>query len=125
MPSERKSIIAARLNGKIIDLSSPIKEPGELEFVDINSEQGLEVLRHSTSHVMADAVQRLFPGVKVTIGPSIENGFYYDFDWPQGFSEEDLPKIEAKMKELIAANYPFERRELSREEALKLFRVQR
>ena len=89
--------------------------------MDINSPEGLELLRHSTSHVMADAVQRLFPGVKVTIGPSIENGFYYDFDWTQGFKEDDLPKIEAKMKELIAANHPFERRELSREEALKLF----
>jgi threonyl-tRNA synthetase len=118
---DRKSIIAARLNGKVIDLAGAINEGGEFEPVSMDSPEGLELLRHSTSHVMADAVQRLFPGVKVTIGPSIENGFYYDFDYPTGFSEDDLPKIEAKMKELIAANYPFERQELSREDALKLF----
>jgi len=121
MASDRKAIIAAKLNHKVIDLSAPVNEGGEFELVNINSPEGMEVLRHSTSHVMADAVQRLYPGVKVTIGPSIENGFYYDFDWPQGFSDEDLPKIEAKMQELIAADYPFERRELSRQEALTLF----
>jgi len=118
---ERKHIIAAKLNGKLIDLSVPITEPGEFELVSIFSPEGLEVLRHSTSHLMADAVQRLFPGVKVTIGPSIENGFYYDFDWPLGFTEDDLPKIEAKMKELAAQDYKFERKEISREDAIKLF----
>jgi len=118
---ERKNVLAARLNGKVMDLSAPIREGGEFEPVWMNGADGLELLRHSTSHVMADAVQKLFPEAKVTIGPSIENGFYYDFDYAPGFSEEDLPKIEKKMKELIAANHPFERQELSREEALKLF----
>jgi len=121
MPGERKAVIAARLNHRVIDLSAAVTESGEFELVKIDSPEGLQILRHSTSHVMADAVQRLFPGVKVTIGPSIENGFYYDFDWAQGFTEDDLPRIEAKMKELIAADYSFERRELSREQALKLF----
>jgi threonyl-tRNA synthetase len=120
-PDERKTVVAVKLNQKVLDLSSAITESGQFELVKIDSPEGLQILRHSTSHVMADAVQRLFPGVKVTIGPSIENGFYYDFDWPQGFTEDDLPRIEAKMKELIAANYAFERRELSREEAIQLF----
>ncbi|MBL7685109.1 MAG: threonine--tRNA ligase, partial [Deltaproteobacteria bacterium] len=80
-----------------------------------------EILRHSAAHVLADAVQQLFPGVKVTIGPTIENGFYYDFDAPKPFSPEDLEKIEAKMQEIIDQDLVFERQEVSREEAIRLF----
>ena len=84
--------------------------------------EDLEMLRHSTSHLMAQAVRELFPGVKVAIGPSIENGFYYDFDYDQGFTEEDLPKIEAKMKELASKDIPIERKVLNKDEAIEMFR---
>ncbi|MGQ9484689.1 MAG: threonine--tRNA ligase [Desulfosoma sp.] len=114
--------VAARLNGKLLDLRAPIEEGGALEPLAPESPEGLEILRHSTSHIMAQAVQELFPGTKIAIGPAIENGFYYDFDPPQSFSPEDLEKIEAKMAEIIVAALPFERREMPREQAIELFR---
>jgi threonyl-tRNA synthetase len=86
-----------------------------------NASETLEMVRHSTSHLMAQAVKELYPGVKVAIGPSIETGFYYDFDYPQGFTEEDLPKIEERMREIAKRDIPMERRVLKREEAIKLF----
>lgn len=89
--------------------------------VDISSKEGLAVLRHSTAHVMAQAVQDIFKGAKVTIGPSIEDGFYYDFDYQEPFSVEDFVKIEKRMKEIVAADYPFIREDISRAEAVKLF----
>jgi len=119
---DQKEMIALRLNGKVQDLSWPITEPGEFEPVSVKSPEGEEILRHSTSHIMADAVKKLFPSAKVTIGPAIENGFYYDFEYLPGFSEQDLAGIEATMKEIIKADHPFQRRELTREEALKLFK---
>ncbi|MBI5300345.1 MAG: threonine--tRNA ligase [Deltaproteobacteria bacterium] len=82
----------------------------------------VEKMRHSCAHIMADAVQKLFPSAKVTIGPVIEEGFFYDFDYPRGFAPEDLPKIEAKMKEIIASNLPFESKEVSKKEAIQLFK---
>lgn len=114
--------VAARLNGKLKDLRAPIEESGTLEPLNPETPEGLEILRHSTSHIMAQAVQELFPGTRIAIGPAIENGFYYDFDVPESFSPEDLEKIEAKMAEIIAAGLPFERQELPREEAIELFR---
>ncbi len=116
-----KEIVAYRLNGQLYDLSAPVKQGGEIEFIELSSPEGKEILRHSTAHIMADAVKRLFPEVKITIGPAIENGFYYDFDYPPGFTQEDLPRIEEKMREIIKRDLPFQRREVSREEALKLF----
>ncbi|MFC1533911.1 threonine--tRNA ligase [Thermodesulfobacteriota bacterium] len=114
-------VVAVIINGTPRDLSSPIEHESELEPVFIDSEEGLEILRHSTSHVMAMAVKELFPGVKVTIGPAIENGFYYDFDYERPFREDDLPKIEEMMKEIIKQNIPFEREEMTRKEAVDLF----
>lgn len=87
-----------------------------------SSREGLQIIRHSMAHVMAQAVQDIFKDVRLAIGPAIEDGFYYDFDYAKSFTPEDLEKIEARMKEIIAADYPFERRELSRDEALALFR---
>ena len=87
-----------------------------------SSREGLQIIRHSTAHVMAQAVQDIFKDVRIAIGPAIEDGFYYDFDYAKSFTPEDLEKIEARMKEIIAADYPFQRRELSRDEALALFR---
>src|ERR1041385_4197575 len=87
--------------------------------VDVNSREYLDQLRHSCAHVMAQAVQELFPGSKITIGPAIENGFYYDFDSPHHFTEEDLPKIEARMLEIAKGNFEFKGTVVSREESHK------
>uniref|UniRef100_A0A832EAN7 Threonine--tRNA ligase n=1 Tax=Desulfacinum infernum TaxID=35837 RepID=A0A832EAN7_9BACT len=114
--------VAARLNGRLLDLNAPVEEGGALEPLSPESPEGLEILRHSTSHIMAQAVQELFPGTKIAIGPAIENGFYYDFDTAQPFSPEDLEKIEAKMAEIIEARLPFRREEWEREKAITLFR---
>ncbi len=114
-------VVAARVDGKTVDLST-VPQPGaDIELIALDSPPGLEILRHSAAHVMAEAVKALFPGVKVTIGPAIEDGFYYDFDREQPFTPEDLKKIEKKMKELIKKNQPFQRRVVSREEALNQF----
>jgi threonyl-tRNA synthetase len=115
------SAIATKVNGANVDLSFLLKEDCTLEPIEISSKEGLAILRHSTSHVMAQAVQDVFSGAKVTIGPSIEDGFYYDFDYAETFTLEDLEKIEKRMKEIVAAEYLFIRKEMPREEAIKLF----
>ncbi|MBW2649752.1 MAG: threonine--tRNA ligase [Deltaproteobacteria bacterium] len=115
------SAVAARVNGEMVDLSHPVEEDTKIELIDISSADGLGVLRHSISHIMAQAVQEIFEGVKVTIGPSIEDGFYYDFEYSDTFTPEDLDRIEKKMREIISADYPFIRREISREEAVSFF----
>ncbi len=114
-------VVAVKVNGEKRDLFSPLEEKAEMEPVDEESPEGLEILRHSTSHVMAMAVKDLFPGVKVTIGPAIENGFYYDFDYERPFRDEDLPRIQERMAEIIKANLPFERKEMIAQEALDFF----
>ncbi len=115
-------VMAVKIDGESRDLSTLIDSEVTLEPISLDSEEGLEILRHSTSHVMAMAVKDLFPGVKVSIGPAIENGFYYDFDYDRPFREDDLPKIEEKMKEIVKADLPFERSEMRSEEAIALFR---
>lgn len=116
-----KSAVAARVNGTPVDLSSRLLVDASVEPIDISSEEGLRILRHSTSHVMAQAVQEIFPGVKVSIGPSIEEGFYYDFDYSEAFTLADLEKIEKRMQEIVEADLPFIRRDVTREEAVKIF----
>jgi threonyl-tRNA synthetase len=113
--------VAVRVNGDLLDLNRPLDHDSEIEVVGPDDEEALDILRHSTSHIMAEAVRSLFPGVKVTIGPSIENGFYYDFDYDKSFTPEDLPKIEKRMKEIIKKKEPFVRKEMSREDAIKMF----
>ncbi len=115
-------VVAVRINGCLQDLSLPVDPGTEIEPIFVDSQEGLEILRHSTSHVMAMAVKELFPEAKVTIGPAIEEGFYYDFDYVRPFKKEDLPKIEEKMAEIVKADIPFVREEMSREEAIELFR---
>jgi threonyl-tRNA synthetase len=115
-------LVAARFNGVPVDLARPLLEDGRLEGISMESEAGLEILRHSASHVMACAVQELFPEVKVTIGPAIENGFYYDFDRPKPFTPDDLALIEKRMREIISRDEPFERLVLPRDEAVAFFR---
>jgi threonyl-tRNA synthetase len=116
------STVAAKLNSALVDLSHPIKEDASLEVIEISSKEGLAILRHSISHVMAQAVQDTFEGVQISIGPSIEDGFYYDFEYSETFTPDDFEKIEARMQETVASDYPFLHREMSREEAVALFR---
>ena len=113
--------VAAKINGVSVDLSYVLKENSQVELIDISSKDGLAILRHSISHVMAQAVQDVFKGAKVSIGPSIDDGFYYDFDYKEPFTTEDFAKIEKRMKEIIASDYPFIREEVSRAAAVKLF----
>jgi threonyl-tRNA synthetase len=114
-------VVAAKVDSEIRDLTSVVSSEVELAPIFLDSEEGLEILRHSTSHVMAMAVKELFPGVKVTIGPAIENGFYYDFDYERPFREDDLPKIEEKMGEIVGADFPFVRKEMTSKEAVDFF----
>ena len=116
-----REVVAARLNGKLVDLSRPIEDDATIEPVKTDSPEGLDVLRHSTAHLMAQAVQSLYPGTQVTIGPTIEDGFFYDFAPPTPFTVDDLPKIEAKMRELAKANLKVERIEVARAEAIERF----
>jgi threonyl-tRNA synthetase len=116
------SIIAVKVNGNLLDLNAPLSDDANIEFITADSEEGHDILRHSTSHVMAQAVQELYPGVKISIGPSIENGFYYDFDYERPFNLEDLEKIESRMREIIAQDIPIKREVLPKQEALTLYR---
>jgi len=122
-PEAASSAVAAKVNGKQVDLSSPLTEPANLEVIKSSSPEGLHILRHSAAHVMAQAVQDIFKDVLVAIGPAIEEGFYYDFDYADSFTPEDLGKIEARMREIIAQGQAFQRREIFREEAVSLFRT--
>ncbi len=117
-----KDIVAVSVDGKTVDLHTPIPADSRLTPIRSSDPAGLRVIRHSTAHVMADAVQRLFPGTKVTIGPAIDDGFFYDFAKPEGtFTEEDLATIEKKMTEIVKANSLFRRETTTREEALETF----
>ena len=118
-----RAAVAATVNGEEVDLGRPLDDGATVAIVTDDTEAGRHVLRHSTAHVMAQAVTQLFPGAKFSIGPAIENGFYYDFDLPDGrtFSDDDLTAIEARMREIIKADQPFERAELSPDEALAVF----
>ncbi|MEO8364419.1 MAG: TGS domain-containing protein, partial [Ilumatobacteraceae bacterium] len=118
-----KAAIAATVNGSEADLDCELSDGSRVAIVTADSEAGRHILRHSTAHLMAQAVVQLFPGTKFTIGPAIEDGFYYDFDLPNGrtFSQDDLAAIDARMREIIKADQPFTREEMSAAQALKLF----
>ncbi len=116
-----QTIVAAQVDGRLVDLSAPLTRDATVSPISQETPAGLEIMRHSASHIMAEAVRGLFPEVKVTIGPAIESGFYYDFDYTRAFTPEDLPLIEARMAEIIQADHPFVRTEVSREEAIRLF----
>jgi threonyl-tRNA synthetase len=121
-PSLAKRSIAAKLDGVVVDLSDPIPGDAKIEFITRESPEALELIRHDAAHVMAEAVQKLWPGTQVTIGPVIENGFYYDFFRNEPFTPEEFAAIEAEMRKIIAANKPFTKRVVSREEAMQIFR---
>ncbi|MGD1029366.1 threonine--tRNA ligase [Candidatus Binatus soli] len=116
-----RDLVAARVNGKVVDLTRKLEHDASVEPVLADSPEGLEVIRHSTAHLMAMAVQSLYPGTQVTIGPVIEDGFFYDFAPATPFTLEDLPKIEAKMRELVKADHKIQRTEVSREDAIRKF----
>ena len=116
-----KAAIAGRIDGALVDLSAPVADGARVEIVTEKGSDALEIIRHSTSHLMAQAVKELFPEAKVTIGPAIENGFYYDFDVEKPFSPEDLEKIEQKMAELAKADLKIERQVLTKSDAVQLF----
>ena len=112
---------AGELNGEIVDLRTKISEDAKLNIVTNSDAEGLKVIRHTTAHVLAEAVKRLFPNVKVTIGPAIEDGFYYDFD-AEPFSREDLDNIEAEMKKIIKEGHEITRFTLPKEEAIQFMK---
>src|SRR6202171_6406377 len=118
----RKAALAARVNGKLVDTSYVIAEDASLAIVTDRDPDGLEVIRHSTAHLLAQAVKELFPEAQVTIGPVIEDGFYYDFAYQRPFTPEDLAAIEAKMTELAQADEKVTRRVMARDEAVQFFR---
>jgi threonyl-tRNA synthetase len=118
-----KDALAAKVDGEWVDLDHPIEHDAAVTIVTPDTPDGREVLRHSTAHVMAQAVTDLFPGARYAIGPAIADGFYYDFELPDGrhFTEDDLARIEARMREIVGADQPFEREEVDRDEGLRLF----
>ena len=119
----KKAAVAAVVDGRETDLTAPLPDRAEVSIITAGSDEGRHVLRHSTAHVMAQAVTRLFPGAKFSIGPAIEHGFYYDFELPDAktFSDDDLERIEAEMREIVKANQPFVRSEMSMADAQELF----
>ena len=116
-----KKGLAGKFNGELIDYNREIKTDGTLEIVTPDHEDALGVLRHSSAHLMAHALKRLFPEIHFGVGPTIENGFYYDTDMPERLTEEQLPAVEKEMMNIVKANYPIVRKEVTREEALAMF----
>ena len=120
-PGLRKKAVAGKFNGQLVDLTKPLESDGSIEIVTPGSEEALEVLRHSTAHLMAHAIKRLYGDVKFGVGPVIEGGFYYDFDIDQNISSDDFEQIEKTMKQIVNENMKIERKVVSREEAKALF----
>jgi threonyl-tRNA synthetase len=121
-PRLLRDAVVAKLDGRLIDLDAPLDGGGKLEVVTKNSPEGLEVLRHSTAHAMAQAILELYPGSKLTIGPPIENGFFYDIEVNGRITDEDLPLIEERMREIVERDLPIEREEVSKAEVENLYR---
>ncbi|NMP22376.1 threonine--tRNA ligase [Sulfobacillus harzensis] len=116
-----KDALAVWVNGQTVDLSRPLHDGGQVQFLTFADSAGRHVFRHSSAHLLAQAVKRLWPEAKLGTGPALEDGFYYDIWLPEPLAEKDLPRIEETMRQIVQENYPIERLELSREEALKLF----
>jgi threonyl-tRNA synthetase len=120
-PRLARDAVVAKLDGRLIDLDAPLDGGGEFEVVTRDSSDGLEVLRHSTAHAMAQAILELYPGSKLTIGPPIENGFFYDIEVAGRIADEDLPRIEERMREIVDRDLPIEREEVSKAQAKRLY----
>ncbi|RCX26777.1 threonyl-tRNA synthetase [Bacillus sp. AG236] len=123
-PGLKKQALAGKVNGELLDLRTPIEQDGSLEIITQDAPEALEIMRHSTAHLMAQAIKRLYKDTKVQlgVGPVIENGFYYDIDMEESITPEDLGKIEKEMKKIVNSNIEIERKEVSREEAIQLFK---
>src|SRR5258708_3936346 len=121
-PSLAKRTVAMALDGVVADLNDPISRDAKIEFVNRDDPRALELIRHDAAHVLAEAVQALWPGTQVTIGPVIENGFYYDFFRNEPFTPEDFAAIEKRMREIIAGDKPFTKEVWSREKTKQVFR---
>ena len=121
-PGLRKKAVAGKFNGQMVDLTRPLEEDGSIEILTPGSEEALEVLRHSTAHLMAQALKRLYGDVKFGVGPVVEGGFYYDFDMDEKVSSDDFEKIEKTMKQIVNENYKIERKVVSRDEAKEFFK---
>src|SRR5436853_596800 len=119
-----KKAVAVSLNGSLADLSDPIETNAHVKILTRDDPEAVELIRHDAAHVMAEAVQELFPGTQVTIGPVIENGFYYDFYREESFTPGDLSKIEDRMRAIVAADKPFTKEVWSREKAKEFFAAQ-
>ncbi|MDP3335124.1 MAG: threonine--tRNA ligase, partial [Methylococcaceae bacterium] len=117
-----KATLAGKINDKLVDASTPIQEDSTLQIITVKDSEGIEIIRHSTAHLLAQAVKQLFPDAQVTIGPVIENGFFYDFAYQRSFTPEDLEAIEARMQKLVAEDNLVTRSVLSRDEAVKFFK---
>lgn len=122
-PRLAREAVVARYDGRLVDLAQPLLEGGKLELITLDAPEGLDVLRHTTAHVLAQAVLRLYPGTKLAIGPTIEDGFYYDFDLPRPIGPEDLPAIEAEMARIVQEDLPIIREEGGRQEWIERFRA--
>ena len=116
-----KDAVALRVDGRLLDLGEPIERPAAVEIVTRESADGLEILRHDAAHVMAEAVKELYPETQVTIGPAIEDGFYYDFSRSEPFTPEDLERIESRMREIVERDEQIERQLWERDEAVRFF----
>ncbi|MBK0007673.1 threonine--tRNA ligase [Priestia aryabhattai] len=123
-PGLKKKALAGKVNGELLDLRTPIEQDGSLEIITQDAPEALEIMRHSTAHLMAQAIKRLYKDTKVQlgVGPVIENGFYYDIDMEESITPEDLGKIEKEMKKIVNSNIEIERKEVSREDAIQLFK---
>ena len=117
-----RNAVCGKVNDKLCQLSAPVKQGDMVEIVTLKDKEGMEVFRHTSAHILALAVKRLYPNTKISIGPAIENGFYYDFDFAEPIGQDDLPKIEAEMAKIIKENVKFERIEVTRREAEKIFK---
>ncbi len=119
-----KDYVAGKVNKRLVDMTYPLQEDGDVEFLTPDSKEGLDIIRHSTSHVMAQAVRALYPDVKIAIGPTTGDGFYYDFDCENNFTPKDLTAIESKMQEIIDQDLPIVRKEMPKDEAVAMFEDQ-
>ena len=117
-----KATLAGKVNNQVVDADTLLEQDAELQIITVKDEEGIEVIRHSTAHLLAQAVKQLFPSAQVTIGPVIENGFFYDFSYERPFTPEDLKTIEKKMQQLVSENLEIKRSVLSRDDAIKFFR---
>ena len=120
-PGLARAALAMKIDGQLVDLAAEIDHDAAIVFVTRKDDEALELIRHDAAHVLAEAVQELFPGTQVTIGPAIENGFYYDFARDTPFTPEDFAAIEAKMREIVARASPFVRQVMDRDEAIYFF----